>query len=92
MFDGVVPADPRGNTPGVHSQFSLTAERLAWPVGPDLGEAEHDGMQVHPDTGVIAALRGTDDVLRLVAEGLPERLVAVGRPANLAVTEGVNKA
>jgi transglutaminase-like putative cysteine protease len=73
--------DPRGNKPGVDSQFSLAEERLAWQPRSELGEADLEGIFVHPDPGLIAALRGADDVLRLVADGLPSDLQSQDTPA-----------
>jgi transglutaminase-like putative cysteine protease len=82
QLDGVwYRQDPRGNKPGVDSQFSLAEERLAWQPRPELGEADLEGIFVHPDPGLIAALRGADDVLRLVADGLPSDLQSQGTPA-----------
>ncbi|MGN0062764.1 MAG: transglutaminase family protein [Nocardioides sp.] len=68
--------DPRGNKPGVDAQFSLEGERLAWPVDPALGEEDLPGLHVHPDPGVVTALRGTVDVLSLCRNGLPGALQA----------------
>ncbi len=66
--------DPRGNKPGVDAQFSLTEERLAWPVDPAAGEADLPGRFASPAPVIVAALRGTDDVLALVRSGLPTDL------------------
>lgn len=65
--------DPRGNKPGVDAQFSLEEERLAWPVRPENGEVDYADVLVSPDPGVVAALRGADDMLQLCRTGLPDR-------------------
>lgn len=66
--------DPRGNKPGVDAQFSLAGERLAWPVRDHLGEVDYPHVFVHPDQGVVAALREATDMLELCARGLPSEL------------------
>lgn len=63
--------DPRGNTGPVDAQFSLTEERLAWPVRPDLGERDDPRLHAAPLPSVITTLRSTDDILRLRHGGLP---------------------
>lgn len=49
--------DPRGNKPGVAAEFSLTGERLAWPVDPARGEIDFPEVHAVPAAGVLAALR-----------------------------------
>ncbi|MFC7625030.1 transglutaminase family protein [Microlunatus sp. GCM10028923] len=63
--------DPRGNTNGIDAQFSLTGERLAWPVRPELGERDDPRLHAAPLPSVITTLRSTDDILRLRHGGLP---------------------
>jgi transglutaminase-like putative cysteine protease len=66
--------DPRGNKPGVDTQFSLVTERLAWPVRTELGEQDYPQLLVSPHPEVVRALRGATDVLALCRGGLPSRL------------------
>jgi transglutaminase-like putative cysteine protease len=67
--------DPRGDKPGVSTEFSLDGERLAYQADPSLGEADLPEILVAPDPGLVAALRGADDLLKLVHEdGLPAHL------------------
>jgi transglutaminase-like putative cysteine protease len=67
--------DPRGDKPGVSTEFSLEKERLAYQPREELGEADLDPILVSPDPGVVAALSGADDVLELVRnDGLPADL------------------
>ncbi|MFE2141632.1 transglutaminase family protein [Streptomyces sp. NPDC059456] len=53
--------DPRGNKPGVDAQFSPDAEQLAFPVRPELGEADYPGLYAAPHPAVLAALRESAD-------------------------------
>lgn len=66
--------DPRGNRPGIEAEFSLGAERLAWPVRPNLGEIDYPQLYVRPHPAIVFALRAADDALKLGAGGLPEAL------------------
>lgn len=66
--------DPRGNKLGVNAQFSLTTERLAWPVRAEMGESDLTQLLVNPHPDVVRALRGATDVLALCREGLPSHL------------------
>jgi transglutaminase-like putative cysteine protease len=66
--------DPRGNKPGVNAQFSLTTERLAWPVRAELGERDYPQVLVSPHPEVVRALRAATDVLALCRAGLPSDL------------------
>jgi transglutaminase-like putative cysteine protease len=53
--------DPRGNKPGVDARFSLTGERLAFPVDEAAGERDHPELHAEPHAAVLAALRGARD-------------------------------
>ncbi|WP_278260723.1 transglutaminase family protein [Nocardia sp. AG03] len=74
LGDGWHRQDPRGNKEGVAAEFSLTGERLAWPVDPGLGEVDYPHMFVSPAASVVAALRSTTDVLSIYDSGLPSAL------------------
>ncbi|GHE36036.1 transglutaminase [Streptomyces vinaceus] len=56
-----VRQDPRGNKPGVDAQFSLDAERLAFPVRPELGEVDYPELYAAPHPAPLAALQGSAD-------------------------------
>ncbi|SEO95267.1 transglutaminase-like domain-containing protein [Actinacidiphila rubida] len=59
--------DARGNIPGVvDAAFSLDEERLAWPVRPELGEAESPVVHAAPPPHLLAALQAAPDRARLV--------------------------
>ncbi|GAB2651907.1 transglutaminase family protein [Prescottella soli] len=68
--------DPRGNKPGIHAEFSLDVERLAWRVDPSFSEVDYPKVFVSPARCVVDALRGTTDVLSLYDTGLPTGLDA----------------
>lgn len=53
--------DPRGNRPGVDARFDLAEERLAFPVRPELGEADHPELYASPHPAVLAALKESTD-------------------------------
>lgn len=71
IHDGWHRVDPRGNKPGVDSQFSLTEERLAWAVNPGQGEIDYPAIHMAADPTVIAALQSTQNILNV---NLPEAL------------------
>ncbi len=66
--------DPRDDTSGVETAFSLAEERLAWPVRPELGERDYLGVYVSPHPAVLSALRAASDVFELCSGGLPSEL------------------
>lgn len=53
--------DPRGNKPGVDSQFSIETERLAYPIRPELGEIDYPDVLIAPRPQVLQAMRTTRD-------------------------------
>ncbi|WP_277832957.1 transglutaminase-like domain-containing protein [Speluncibacter jeojiensis] len=66
--------DPRGNTGDIDAQFSLGAERLAFPVDEMLGEVDYPMLFAAPARCVVDTLRGATDVLALYDSGLPTAL------------------
>lgn len=66
--------DPRGNKEGVTAEFSLTDERLAWPIDPTLGEVDYPQLLISPAASVVNALTDTTDVLSIYDTGLPTTL------------------
>jgi hypothetical protein len=66
--------DPRGNNGCVDARFALHRERLAYVADPAAGEVDYPDVLVWPAPAVLAALRGTDDVLELCRGGLPASL------------------
>ncbi|MFG1810785.1 transglutaminase family protein [Streptomyces sp. NPDC049040] len=59
--DRWIRLDPRGNRPGVDTRFSLTVERLAFPVRPELGECDYPMVHAAPQPAVVACLRAAPD-------------------------------
>jgi len=80
--------DPRGDKPGVTTEFSLTDERLAYHPRAELGEADLDPILASPDPGVVAALRGADNTADLVLnDGLPADLAPRDEPPQTGLPE-----
>ncbi|MBS1488762.1 MAG: transglutaminase family protein [Bacteroidetes bacterium] len=57
--------DPRGNKPGVDSQFSVDVEKLAYPIREHLGEVDYPDVLVAPLPSVITAMRESKDCQEL---------------------------
>lgn len=53
--------DPRGNKPGIDSQFSTDEERLAYPIRESLGEIDYPDVFISPLSSVITAMRKSQD-------------------------------
>jgi transglutaminase-like putative cysteine protease len=70
--------DPRGNNANVDAQFSLGRERVAFVADPAEGEVDYPDIMARPAPAVLAALRGSDDVLELCRTGLPAALDSGG--------------
>ena len=51
-----VRLDPRGDKPGVHSEFSLETERLAYDIHPDLGEIDYPYVFIEPLEAVVQSM------------------------------------
>ena len=49
--------DPRGNKPGIDSQFSPREERLAYPIRPEWGEIDYPIVLSKPLETVVKAMR-----------------------------------
>lgn len=53
--------DPRGNKPGVDSQFSTDIEKLAYPIREKLGEVDYPIIYTAPLKSVIHAMQESKD-------------------------------
>ncbi len=53
--------DPRGNKPGIDSQFSTEVERLAYPIRTELGEVDYPNVFPTPLPEVIRAMEDSED-------------------------------
>lgn len=51
--------DPRGNKPGINSQFTTDKEQLAYPIRVDLGEVDYPNVLIAPLPSVIAAMNAS---------------------------------
>lgn len=72
-----VRLDARGNKPGIQAEFSLTGERLAFPVRKEMGEADYAGIfsRPHPDT--MAVLAAHTDAMEMYLHHLPGNLEGI---------------
>jgi transglutaminase-like putative cysteine protease len=66
--------DARGNKPGVDAQFSLTEERLAFPVRPELGEVDERVVHARPFASTVTVLQGHSKMTEVYRTGLPSQL------------------
>ena len=53
--------DPRGNKPGIDSQFTSEEEKLAYPIRPELGEIDYPVVLTEPLPSVIKAMQASSD-------------------------------
>ncbi|MGB3342893.1 MAG: transglutaminase family protein [Aequorivita sp.] len=53
--------DPRGNKPGIDSQFTTDKEQLAYPIRPELGEVDYPNVLTEPLPSVIESMRNSKD-------------------------------
>ncbi len=53
--------DPRGNKPGIDSQFSIDKEKLAYPIREELGEIDYPNVFVTPLPSVIESMTASKD-------------------------------
>jgi transglutaminase-like putative cysteine protease len=74
--------DPRGNRSDISAEFSLGAERLAFPIDPLLGEIDYPDLHLVPTQAVIDTLRSTTDILSIYDNGLPSEPTRIDQPAN----------
>lgn len=72
-LDKWIRLDVRGNKPGVDAQFSLTQEKLAFPVRAEKGEEDIPIIFAKPDKNVIEALTNNSSLDELWAN-LPTEL------------------
>ncbi len=52
--------DPRGNKPGIDSQFSIEEEKLAYPIRPELGEIDYPEVYTKPLDSVIESMENSE--------------------------------
>jgi transglutaminase-like putative cysteine protease len=72
--DRWVRVDARGNKPGVFAEFSVTEERLAFPVRPELGEVDYPWNFATPPEAIQRFYNQPGDISDLYARCLPDVL------------------
>ncbi len=72
---GWVRVDARGDRPGVHSDFDLSEEHLAYALQPTLGERDYPCVYRQPLPSVLESLANSADTAELFYRR-PERLEA----------------
>jgi transglutaminase-like putative cysteine protease len=68
-----IRVDARGNKPGVHAEFSLEQEAIAFPVRAELNETDDARVYCQPNRNVIEALRNSATIAQLI-QNLPDEL------------------
>ncbi|MEI8200714.1 MAG: transglutaminase-like domain-containing protein [Eubacteriales bacterium] len=68
-----VRLDARGNKPGIAAEFSVTEEKIAFPVHPGLGETDIPIIFTGPDRTVLRTLQKYENLPELM-ENLPQKL------------------
>lgn len=59
--DQWIRVDPRGNKPGIYSEFSVDEEKLAYPIREELGEKDYPQVFPQPLETVIHAMQHSED-------------------------------
>lgn len=54
--------DPRGNKPGIDSQFTTDTEQLAYPIDTSKGEVDYPNVFPEPLPNVITAMQNSENV------------------------------
>lgn len=57
--------DPRGNKPGVSSEFSITPEKLAYPIRTEMDEIDYPHVFSEPLVEVISGMKQSNDCKEL---------------------------
>ncbi|MCH1624094.1 transglutaminase-like domain-containing protein [Ferdinandcohnia quinoae] len=57
--------DPRGNKPGVTSEFSIAPEKLAYPIRTELGEIDYPYVYSEPLENVVVSMQQSVDCKEL---------------------------
>ncbi|MBM7566004.1 transglutaminase-like putative cysteine protease [Paenibacillus sacheonensis] len=69
-----VRLDARGNKAGIQAEFSLDAEKLAFPVREHEGEIDYPGVYAWPNSKTMDALKQYADCINMYLHGLPSSL------------------
>lgn len=63
--------DARGNKEGVRSEFSISEEKLAFPIRTQYDEIDYPTIYVHPNKQTIDVLKQSDNCLEMYRDHLP---------------------
>lgn len=72
-FDKWIRVDARGNKPGIHAEFNIEKEYLAYPVREQWGELDYPIIYAKPHESVVAALRNSKTLEDLMGN-LPQEV------------------
>ncbi|CAM4415355.1 transglutaminase-like putative cysteine protease [Paenibacillus endophyticus] len=73
-YDQWIRLDARGNKKGVHAEFSIDTEKLAFPIRPEYGEVDYPYIFRRPNHKTIEALRQNTDCKTMYLHSLPSQL------------------
>ena len=73
-IDKWIRLDARGNKKGVNAEFSITIEKLAFPVRPEYGEIDYEKIYDEPAPITMQTLEESTDAIYMYLHALPERL------------------
>lgn len=66
--------DPRGNKPGINSQFSTEQEKLAYPIREEYDEIDYPYVYTKPLDAVITSMENSENSLELFNQR-PEKII-----------------
>lgn len=73
-IDKWIRLDARGNKAGVHAEFSLNEEKLAFKVRNEFGEIDYSHIYATPQSKTIQALKQGTNCITMYLHGLPSSL------------------
>lgn len=73
-LDRWIRLDARGNKQGVQAEFSITEEKLAFPVRPHFDERDYPVIFAQPNAKTMDALASNSDCLTMYLHHLPTEL------------------
>lgn len=73
-YDQWIRLDARGNKKGVHAEFSIDTEQLAFPIRSEYGEVDYATIFRLPNLKTIEALRQNTDFKTMYLHSLPNEL------------------
>lgn len=69
-----IRVDARGNKKGVHAEFSINEEILAFKIRKEYDEVDYDEIYFEPAAATMAVLKRNQDALYMYIHDLPDRL------------------